>query len=119
HGFAARGFAGQQRPQRGGPYPGAPEEVAAREEQLAFKDRIHHVRSRGLTPARHDLRFSDSPPAGPTMYSDRIAFDAIRTACWRDNGRQYRVFLRDGELLFLNVGHAAGSRPQVNASAGI
>jgi hypothetical protein len=53
------------------------------------------------------------------MHTDRIAFDAIRTACWRDNGLQYRVFLRDGELLFLHVGQAAGCRPQVNASAGI
>jgi hypothetical protein len=53
------------------------------------------------------------------MHTERIAFDAIRTACWRDNGRQYRVVLRDGELLFLHVGQAAGSRPQVNAAAGI
>ncbi|HEX5271068.1 MAG TPA: hypothetical protein VFW33_11290 [Gemmataceae bacterium] len=53
------------------------------------------------------------------MPTDRIAFDAIRTACWRDNGRQYRVFLRDGELLFLYVGRAAGSRPIVTGSAGI
>ena len=53
------------------------------------------------------------------MHTDRIAFDAIRTACWRDNGRQYRVFLRDGELLFLHVGQAAGSRPQITGTAGI
>jgi hypothetical protein len=53
------------------------------------------------------------------MHTDRIAFDAIRTACWRDSGRQYRVFLCDGELLFLHVGQAAGSRPQVTGSAGI
>jgi hypothetical protein len=53
------------------------------------------------------------------MPTDRIAFDAIRTACWRDNGRQYRVVLRDGELLFLHVGHAAGSRPVVTGSNGL
>jgi hypothetical protein len=53
------------------------------------------------------------------MNTDRIAFDAIRTACWRDNGRQYRVFLRDGELLFLHVGQTAGSRPLVAGTAGI
>ncbi len=53
------------------------------------------------------------------MHTDRIAFDAIRTACWRDNGRQYRVFLRDGELLFLHVGKAAGSRPQVTGTVGL
>jgi hypothetical protein len=53
------------------------------------------------------------------MHTDRIAFDAIRTACWRDNARQYRVFLRDGELLLLYVGHAAGSRPPITASGGI
>jgi hypothetical protein len=53
------------------------------------------------------------------MPTDRIAFDTIRTACWRDNGRQYRVFLRDGELLFLHVGQAAGSRPLVTGVAGL
>ncbi len=53
------------------------------------------------------------------MPTDRIAFDAIRSACWRDNGRQYRVFLRDGELLFLHVGQAAGSYPGVSGSTGL
>jgi hypothetical protein len=53
------------------------------------------------------------------MSTGRIAFDAVRTACWRDNGRQYRVVLRDGELLFLYVGRAAGSRPIVTGSSGI
>lgn len=53
------------------------------------------------------------------MPTDRFAFDAIRTACWRDNGRQYRVFLRDGELLFLHVGQAASCRPQFMGAAGI
>jgi hypothetical protein len=53
------------------------------------------------------------------MQTDRIAFDAIRTACWRDNGRQYRVFLLDGELLFLHVGQAAGGRLTIHAAGGI
>jgi hypothetical protein len=53
------------------------------------------------------------------MQTNRITFDAVRTACWRDNCRQYRAYLLDGELLFLNVGKAAGDQPSISHSAGI
>jgi hypothetical protein len=53
------------------------------------------------------------------MHTDRISFEAVRTACWRDNRRLYRVFLHDGELLFLRVGTAAISPTQVHAPSGI
>jgi hypothetical protein len=53
------------------------------------------------------------------MHTDRISFDAVRTATWRENRRLYRVVLRDGELLFLWVGTAALSPCTIHAPSGI
>jgi hypothetical protein len=52
------------------------------------------------------------------MHADRIVFDALRTACWRDNGRLYRVYLLNGELLFLPVGHIPLGTSPVHAPGG-
>lgn len=53
------------------------------------------------------------------MHTERIAFDAVRTACWRGNRRQYRVYLLNGELLFLRVGSAAVAPQEIHAPGGI
>src|SRR5947209_8698887 len=53
------------------------------------------------------------------MHTQRISFEAVRTACWRENRRLYRVFVRDGELLFLQVGFAAIGPCAVHAPGGI
>jgi hypothetical protein len=53
------------------------------------------------------------------MPSDRIVFDAVRTACWRDNGRLYRTYLLGGELLFLPVGMAELGQSAIHAPGGL
>jgi hypothetical protein len=53
------------------------------------------------------------------MHTDRIVFDAVRTASWRDNRRLYRVHLLNGELLFLPVGTAGLGQHALHPEGGI
>jgi hypothetical protein len=53
------------------------------------------------------------------MPTDRVVLDAVRSGCWRDNGRLYRAYLVNGELLLLPVGMAELGQSAIHAPGGL
>ncbi len=53
------------------------------------------------------------------MLNDCPFFDAVRTSTWHHNRRLYRVFVRDGELLFVRVGFGGLDQQPLHPEGGI